>query len=100
MKADLVSAENDGDGLANTHDIPVPVGHVLVSHARSDVEHDDGTVALNVIACAQKEAIPQTGQDMGGRIRHDSTNEEEQEQEQEQKQEGLQRHRCTIRCKR
>jgi len=60
-KADLVSAENDGDGLANTHDIPVPVGHVLVGHARSDVEHDDGTVALNVIACAKEEANPQTG---------------------------------------
>lgn len=63
VQADLVSAENDGDGLAHTHDIPVPVGDVLVRHARSHVEHDDGAVALNVIACAKEQEISQTGKD-------------------------------------
>jgi hypothetical protein len=31
----------------------VPVGHVLVGDARSDVEHDDTALALNVVAVAQ-----------------------------------------------
>jgi hypothetical protein len=36
-----------------THQISVPVGHVLVRDARRDVEHDDGALALNVIAVAE-----------------------------------------------
>jgi hypothetical protein len=50
LDVDLVSAKDDGDRLANPDNVPVPVGHVLVCHARSHVEHDDRTVALNVVA--------------------------------------------------
>lgn len=31
-------------------EISVPCGHVLVRQARRDVEHDDGTLAMNVVA--------------------------------------------------
>lgn len=50
LGAHLVAAEHDRDGLADTHDVAVPVGHVLVGHARSHIEHDDGAVALDVVA--------------------------------------------------
>jgi hypothetical protein len=50
LDINFVPAENDGDGLTNPHDVPVPIGHVLVCHARSDIEHDDRAVALDVIA--------------------------------------------------
>jgi hypothetical protein len=51
LDVDLVTAQDDGNRLAHPHDVPVPVGDVLVCHARCDVEHDDRTVALDVIAC-------------------------------------------------
>lgn len=31
----------------------MPVGHVLVRDTRGNIEHDDGTLALNVVAIAQ-----------------------------------------------
>ncbi len=43
----LVSGENDGNVLADPDEIPVPVGHILVGHARRHVEHDDGTLTLD-----------------------------------------------------
>ena len=51
LDVDLISAQDDGDRLANPDNVPMPVGHVLVCHACSHVEHDDRTVALNVVAC-------------------------------------------------
>ena len=51
LDVDLVTAQDDGNRLAHPHDVPVPVGDVLVCHARCDVEHDDRTVALDVVAC-------------------------------------------------
>lgn len=53
LDVDLVTAENDGDVLANTLQVTVPVGHVLVSDTRSNVEHDDTTLALDVVTVAK-----------------------------------------------
>ena len=44
----LVAGEDDGNVLADPHQVPVPVGHVLVGHTRSHVKHDDRTLALNI----------------------------------------------------
>jgi len=50
---DLVTNEDDGNIFADSHQIPMPVGHVLVRDTRSYVEHDDSTLTLNVVAIAQ-----------------------------------------------
>ena len=49
----LVTAQHDGDVLANTLKVTVPVGHVLVGDARGDIEHDDTALALDVVAIAE-----------------------------------------------
>lgn len=49
----FVSAQYDGYIFTDSHQIPVPVGHVLVGDARRDVEHDDGALALDVVAVAE-----------------------------------------------
>lgn len=53
LDVDLVAAQHNGYVLAHTHEILVPCGHVLVGDTRRDVEHDDGALALNVVAVAQ-----------------------------------------------
>jgi len=47
---DFVSYQDDWDVLTHTHDIAMPIGHILVCDARRHIEHDDGTLALDVIA--------------------------------------------------
>lgn len=48
LEIDLVAAQNDGNvGSADTSNISVPVGNVLVGHSRSNVEHNDGGLASN-----------------------------------------------------
>mmetsp|Transcript_6965 Transcript_6965/g.28358 ORF Transcript_6965/g.28358 Transcript_6965/m.28358 type:complete len:284 (-) Transcript_6965:50-901(-) len=49
----LVAAEDDGDVLAHAGDITVPRGHVLVGGAGGHVEHDDGALAVDVVAVAE-----------------------------------------------
>ncbi len=49
LHVDLVTAEHDGDVLADTLEITVPVGDVLVGDAGGDVEHDDTALALDVV---------------------------------------------------
>mmetsp|Transcript_313 Transcript_313/g.1224 ORF Transcript_313/g.1224 Transcript_313/m.1224 type:complete len:236 (+) Transcript_313:948-1655(+) len=49
----LVAAEDDGDVLAHAGDITVPRGHVLVGGAGGHVEHDDGALAVDVVAIAE-----------------------------------------------
>ena len=44
-----VSGQDDRNVFANSNQITMPVGHVLVGDARCDVEHDDGTLALDVV---------------------------------------------------
>ena len=47
LDVDLVSGEHDGNVLADSDQIPVPVGNVLVSHSGGHVEHDDGALTCN-----------------------------------------------------
>lgn len=53
LDVDLVTAQHDRNVLADAHQIAMPVWHVLVRDARRHVEHDDGTLALDVVAVAQ-----------------------------------------------
>lgn len=53
LDVDLVTAENDGDVLADTLEVTVPVGDVLVGDTRGDVEHDDTALALDVVAVTE-----------------------------------------------
>ena len=53
LHVDLVAAKHDRDVLADTLEITVPVGHVLVRDARGDIEHDDAALALDVVAVAE-----------------------------------------------
>lgn len=54
----LVPAQNDGDALAHADEVLVPVGHVLVGHSRSNIEHDDSSLSLD----AEPESAPYTAQ--------------------------------------
>jgi hypothetical protein len=38
---------HDWNVLANTRQVTMPVGHILVGDAGGDVEHDDGALALD-----------------------------------------------------
>lgn len=40
----LVAAQNDGNIFAHSDQVSVPIGNVLVCHARGHVEHDDGAL--------------------------------------------------------
>ena len=53
LDVDLVAAEHDGYVLAHAHQVLVPGGHVFVGDARRDVKHDDGALALDVVAVAE-----------------------------------------------
>ena len=46
----LVSTKNNRDVLTHPDKIPVPVRYILVRHSWGDVEHDNGTLTLNVVA--------------------------------------------------
>lgn len=50
---DLVSAKNNGDAGADTLDITMPVRDVSVGKTISNVEHDDGGLASNVVALTE-----------------------------------------------
>merc|ERR1719262_24669 len=49
----LVAHQNNRNVLAHAHDVAVPVRDVLVSDPRSNIEHDDGALALDVVPIAQ-----------------------------------------------
>lgn len=53
LDVDLVAAQHNRNILAHAHQIAMPVRHVLVRDARRHVEHDDGALALDVVAVAQ-----------------------------------------------
>lgn len=53
LDVDLVSAQDDGDVLAHSNEISVPVGHVLVCDSGGDVEHDDSALAVDVVAVSE-----------------------------------------------
>jgi hypothetical protein len=57
----FVTAQHNGNVLADTNQILVPCGHVLVCDTRGDVEHDDGALALDVVAVTQTAELLLTG---------------------------------------
>merc|ERR1719333_154434 len=57
LDVDLVAGEDDGDVLTDPDQIPVPVWHVLVSHTRGHIKHDDGTLSLNVVTIPESSKL-------------------------------------------
>ncbi len=53
LDIDLVATQHNRNVLADANKITMPVGNVLVSETRSHIEHDDGSLALNVIGITQ-----------------------------------------------
>lgn len=50
LNINLVSAQYNGNVLANTLKIAVPIRHILIGDSGSDIEHDNATLALDVIS--------------------------------------------------
>lgn len=53
LDVDLVTAQHNGDVFANSHQVPVPVGHILVGDSRGDIEHDNPTLTVDVVTISQ-----------------------------------------------
>merc|ERR1719446_154129 len=53
LHINLVAYKNDGYVLANSYNVAMPVRDVLIRDTRGHVEHDDGTLALNVVPVTQ-----------------------------------------------
>lgn len=53
LDVDLVSAKHDGDVLANALEVTMPVGNIFVGNARSDIEHDDSALSLDVVSITE-----------------------------------------------
>ena len=53
LHVNLVTAQNDGNVLANALEVAMPVGDVLVGDSGGDIEHDDTALALDVVAIAE-----------------------------------------------
>ena len=49
----FVSAQDNWDIFTNSGQITVPVGNILVGNTRSDIEHDNGALALNVVSVTE-----------------------------------------------
>lgn len=49
----VVATQHAGDVLPHSHQIAVPVGHVLLSNAPSHIKHYYGTLGLDVVAVSQ-----------------------------------------------
>ena len=49
LDIDLVTDENNWDGLANSGQVFVPFRHVRVGDAGADIKHDDATVTTDVV---------------------------------------------------
>ena len=61
LHIDLVADEHNGDVLADTGQVLVPLGHVRVSDAGADIEHDDTAVSTDVVAVTQTAKLLLTG---------------------------------------
>lgn len=49
----LVTTQNYGDVITDSHQVAVPVGDVLVRDSGCHVKHNDGTLALDVVAVTE-----------------------------------------------
>ena len=54
LDVDLVSNKDDGNVLADTDEILVPLGHILVGDAGAHIEHDDSALTLDAVRKKQK----------------------------------------------
>jgi len=53
LDVNFVSAENNGDVLADALEVTMPVGDVLVCDSGGDVEHDDTALSLDVVSVTE-----------------------------------------------
>lgn len=53
LNIDLVTNEDDRNILTNTDNVSMPVGNILVSDSRCDIEHNDGTLTLDIITITE-----------------------------------------------
>lgn len=53
LDVDLVTAEDNGDVLAHTLEIPMPVGNVFVGDPGRDIKHDDAALALDIVSITE-----------------------------------------------
>ena len=53
LDVDLVAAQNNWYIFAHSHQIFMPCWHVFICDTRSDVKHNDGALALNVVTISQ-----------------------------------------------
>jgi hypothetical protein len=53
LDIDFVTTQNNRDVFANSFEIAMPVGNVLVRDTRCDVEHNDTTLALDIITISE-----------------------------------------------
>jgi hypothetical protein len=49
LDIDFAPHEHNGDVLADSDEVLVPLGHVLVGDPGTDIEHDDPAIAPNAI---------------------------------------------------
>ena len=58
---DLVADEADGNIIANTNQVLVPLGNVLVGDTRGHIEHNDAALAADVVAVTEATELLLTG---------------------------------------
>jgi len=61
LHVDLVAAENDWNVFADANNIAMPVRHILIGHSASYVEHDNRTLALNIVSITKPSKFFLTG---------------------------------------
>lgn len=70
LDIDLVTAEDNGNRLADSLEITMPVGNVFVRDFGSNIEHDDTTLTLSDLAHV---SVSWLGHRYGGRKRIEHT---------------------------
>ena len=57
LDVDFISTQDDWYILADTDQVAMPVRDVFVRHSGCDVEHDNGTLSLNVVAVSESSKL-------------------------------------------
>lgn len=57
LDINLVSAKNNGNVLAHSDKITVPVGHTLVCDTRGNIKHNDSALAVDVVSVSQSSKL-------------------------------------------
>jgi len=57
LDINFVPAKNNGNLFTNTLQIAVPIWYVFVGNSRCHVEHDDTTLALNVVSITESSKL-------------------------------------------